>query len=193
MRQHPQACAGEYAPTQRPQAAPHEILYAIAVLFTRACFVVAVFRVLRVGGRSLSSLCRSYPARRFCFHPAPGPRPGSCGEDKKGVKLWDLKSRQRHELLEKDGAYLDDPYGDDEDVFNNELKDDDYYYGDSKDSYDNQFDDEDDDEEDDDEEEKDDIEEELLFGNGYDVDEEDDDDEDGYDDDEELTIKQKKK
>lgn len=116
-----------------------------------------------------------------------------CGEDKKGVKLWDLKSRQRHELLEKDGAYLDDPYGDDEDVVNNELKDDDYYYGDSKDSYDNQFDDEDDDEEDDDEEEKDDIEEELLFGNGYDVDEEDDDDEDGYDDDEELTIKPKKK
>lgn len=109
-----------------------------------------------------------------------------CGEDKKGVKLWDLKSRQRHELLEKDGAYLDDPYGDDEDVVNNELKDDDYYYGDSKDSYDNQFDDEDDDEEDDDEEEKDDIEEELLFGNGYDVDEEDDDDE-------ELTIKPKKK
>lgn len=91
-----------------------------------------------------------------------------CGEDKKGVKLWDLKSRQRHELLEKDGAYLDDPYGDDEDVVNNELKDDDYYYGDSKDSYDNQFDDEDDDEE-------------------------DDDDEDGYDDDEELTIKPKKK
>lgn len=116
-----------------------------------------------------------------------------CGEDKKGVKLWDLKSRQRHELLEKDGAYLDDPYGDDEDVVNNELKDDDYYYGDSKDSYDNQFDDEDDDEEDDDEEEKDDIEEELLFGNGYDVDEEDDADEDGYDDDEELTIKPKKK
>lgn len=116
-----------------------------------------------------------------------------CGEDKKGVKLWDLKSRQRHELLEKDGAYLDDPYGDDEDVVNNELKDDDYYYGDSKDSYDNQFDYEDDDEEDDDEEEKDDIEEELLFGNGYDVDEEDDDDEDGYDDDEELTIKPKKK
>ena len=116
-----------------------------------------------------------------------------CGEDKKGVKLWDLKSRQRHELLEKDGAYLDDPYGDDEDVVNNELKDDDYYYGDSKDSYDNQFDDEDDDEEDDDEEEKDDIEEELLFGNGYDVDEEDDDEEDGYDDDEELTIKPKKK
>ena len=116
-----------------------------------------------------------------------------CGEDKKGVKLWDLKSRQRHELLEKDGAYLDDPYGDDEDVVNNELKDDDYYYGDSKDSYDNQFDDEDDDEEDDDEEEKDDIEEELLFGKGYDVDEEDDDDEDGYDDDEELTIKPKKK
>lgn len=116
-----------------------------------------------------------------------------CGEDKKGVKLWNLKSRQRHELLEKDGAYLDDPYGDDEDVVNNELKDDDYYYGDSKDSYDNQFDDEDDDEEDDDEEEKDDIEEELLFGNGYDVDEEDDDDEDGYDDDEELTIKPKKK
>ncbi len=86
MRQHPQACAGAYSPTQRPQAAPHEILYAIAVLFTRACFVVAVFRVLRVGGRSLSSLCRSYPARRFCFHPAPGQRPGSCGEDKKERK-----------------------------------------------------------------------------------------------------------
>ena len=113
-----------------------------------------------------------------------------CGEDKKGAKLWDLKSRQRHELLEKDGAYLDDPYGDDEDVVNNELKDDDYYV-DNKDSYDSQFEEEDDDEEDEDDE-KDDIEEELLFGNGYDV-EEDDDEEDDYDDSDELAVKPKKK
>lgn len=114
-----------------------------------------------------------------------------CGEDKKGMKLWDLKSRQKHELIEKDGAYLDDPYGDDEDVIKNELKDEYDYYKDNKNEFDSQFEDDDEEDIDDDEDEKDDIEEELLFNSEYDVDD-DEDDEDSYDDDEEITIKPKK-
>lgn len=114
-----------------------------------------------------------------------------CGEDKKKVKLWDLKSRQKHEVLEKDIVYLEDPYDDDDDVVKNELKEEDYYNN-GKDEYESQFEDEDDDEED--EEEKDDIEEELLFGNGYSLDEDDDDDEeDSFDDDDDITVKPKKK
>lgn len=113
-----------------------------------------------------------------------------CGEDKKKVKLWDLKSRQKHEVLEKDIVYLEDPYEDD-DVVKNELKEEDYYNN-GKDEYESQFEDEDDDEEDE-EEEKDDIEEELLFGNGYSLDEDDDDDEDSFDDDDDITVKPKKK
>lgn len=45
-----------------------------------------------------------------------------CGEDKNGVKLWDLKSRQPSSLLDKDGSYLEEFY-DDEEVAKNELKD----------------------------------------------------------------------
>lgn len=47
-----------------------------------------------------------------------------CGEDKNGLKLWDLKSRQPSTLLDKDGNYLEDLYENDEDVIRNELKDD---------------------------------------------------------------------
>ncbi|MFA6627167.1 MAG: DNA-directed RNA polymerase subunit delta [Bacilli bacterium] len=47
-----------------------------------------------------------------------------CGEDKNGLKLWDLKSRQPSTLLDKDGNYLEDLYENDEDVVRNELKDD---------------------------------------------------------------------
>lgn len=47
-----------------------------------------------------------------------------CGEDKDGFKLWDLKGRQPTTLLDKDGAYLEDLYEDDEDVIKNELKED---------------------------------------------------------------------
>lgn len=46
-----------------------------------------------------------------------------CGEDKNGLKLWDLKSRQPSTLLDKDGNYLEDLYENDEDVIKNELKD----------------------------------------------------------------------
>lgn len=46
-----------------------------------------------------------------------------CGEDGKN-QLWDLKYRQPSSLLDKDGGYTEDPYADDEDVINNELKDD---------------------------------------------------------------------
>ena len=47
-----------------------------------------------------------------------------CGEDKNGLKLWDLKSRQPSTLLDKDGNYLEDLYENDEEVIKNELKDD---------------------------------------------------------------------
>lgn len=49
-----------------------------------------------------------------------------CGENKQGLKLWDLKTRQPSTLLDKDGNYLEDLYADDEDVIKNELKDDNY-------------------------------------------------------------------
>ena len=68
-----------------------------------------------------------------------------CGENKKGLKLWDIKDRQPSSLLDKDGTYLEDLYVD-EDAIINELKDED---------------DIDEDEDDDELETKDDIEEEL--------------------------------
>lgn len=74
-----------------------------------------------------------------------------CGEDSKGLKLWDLKSRQPSTLLDKDGSYLEELFDYDEDVVKNELKDEDLYDITLKDE--DQFDD--------DEEEKDDIEEDL--------------------------------
>lgn len=46
-----------------------------------------------------------------------------CGEDKHGKKLWDLKSRQKSSLLDKDGVYLEDLYSDDEEVIKHELND----------------------------------------------------------------------
>src|SRR5690554_5600755 len=46
-----------------------------------------------------------------------------CGEDKRGEKIWDLKSRQVSSLLDKDGTYLDDLYDYDEDIAKYELKD----------------------------------------------------------------------
>lgn len=112
-----------------------------------------------------------------------------CGEDKKGVKVWDLKSRQKHELIEKDGAFLDDPYGDDEDVVNNELKDEDFFNDSNE--MDEQF--EEDDEDEKDEDETDDIEEELLLENGYDIDDLDDDIDESFDDEDDITITEKKK
>ena len=50
-----------------------------------------------------------------------------CGENEKGLKLWDLKNRQPTSFLDKDGNYLEDLYADDEDVIRHELKDDDSY------------------------------------------------------------------
>jgi len=77
-----------------------------------------------------------------------------CGEGSKGLKLWDLKSRQPSTLLDKDGSYLEELFSYDEDVIKNELKDEDLYDLKSKDE--DMF------EEDvDEEEDKDDIEEEL--------------------------------
>lgn len=106
-----------------------------------------------------------------------------CGEDKKGNKLWDLKERQHHELLDKEGVYLEDLYDDDEDVIKNELKDDFDYAQASETDYDSDFNQvvPEEEEEEEEKEEKDDIEEELLMNDiGYD---EDDSEEDKYDDD----------
>lgn len=104
-----------------------------------------------------------------------------CCAEKKGEKLWDLKDRQNHELLDKD--YPEDIYEKDEEVIKNELKDETYYGDESKDEYESEFDqnpeDVDDDEED--EEEHDDIEEELIMQDKYE--EEEDVEEDSYDDD----------
>ena len=47
-----------------------------------------------------------------------------CGEDRKGAKIWDLKSRQPSSLLDKEGVYLEDPYDDDDDDDEEEEKDD---------------------------------------------------------------------
>ena len=81
-----------------------------------------------------------------------------CGEDKQGVKIWDLKNRQPSSLLDKDGSYLEDLYDYDDEVTKHELKDDIPY------KIDSEFDDDDIDDDDDDTdiEETDDIEEELF-------------------------------
>ena len=98
-----------------------------------------------------------------------------CGEDKKGNKLWDLKDRQHHELLDKESIYLDDLYEDDEEVKKNELKDDDYAYAsENEQDFDSDYNNENNDDEDE-EDEKDDIEEELLMNDYYDDDELDED------------------
>lgn len=77
-----------------------------------------------------------------------------CGEDKYGNKVWDLKNRQPSSLLDRDGAFLEDLYENDEEVLMHELKDDTIYKETEI------FDEEEDIEED--EEERDEIEEELL-------------------------------
>lgn len=107
-----------------------------------------------------------------------------CGEDKKGEKLWDLKTRQPSALLDKEGIYLQDPYDDDEDVIKNELKDDSF----ENENQDANAEDAYDDDEDEEDDEKDDIEEELLL---YEEDS-DEDDEDSYDDND-SEIKYRKK
>ena len=89
------------------------------------------------------------------------------GEDKHGVKLWDLKNRQPSTLLDKDGSYLEDLYDYDDEVAKYELKDDIPYQ--EEDNLD------DDDDDDNDLEESDDIEEELFNQSEDEEDEEEDD------------------
>lgn len=113
-----------------------------------------------------------------------------CGEDKKGIKVWDLKCRQKHEIMDKDGSFFDDPYGDDEEVIKNELKDEYEYLKENKAEYEDQFND-DSEEDENEEDEKDDIEEELLLNEDYD--EFDDVEEDDYDDPDDITITSNKK
>jgi DNA-directed RNA polymerase subunit delta len=94
-----------------------------------------------------------------------------CGEDKHGKKLWDLKSRQKSSLLDKDGVYLEDLYSDDEEVIKHELNDE-LLFKPGK-SFDDDDYDIDDEEEEETEEEVDDV-EELLSEEYGDVDEDDD-------------------
>lgn len=113
-----------------------------------------------------------------------------CAEDKDGVQLWDLKTRQPSSLLDKEGVYMKDMSDEDEEVLNNELKDD--YQFDGRQDIDQYIDD-------DDEEttEQDDIEEDLgIVALSQDPDESDevityegeDEEEDDFDDiEEELT------
>lgn len=77
-----------------------------------------------------------------------------CGVDTRGNQLWDLKDRQKSDLLERDVDITKDIYENDEDVIKNELNDDLYDSVKTNDDFTG----------DDDEEityEKDDIEEEL--------------------------------
>lgn len=103
-----------------------------------------------------------------------------CGEDKHGVKIWDLKNRQPSMLLDKDGSYLDDLYDYDDEVAKYELKDDVTYKSESDLDNDDESD----------EEERDDIEEELAGSEEekdeeiLDIDELESDEDDSYDDDE---------
>ncbi|MCK9535999.1 MAG: DNA-directed RNA polymerase subunit delta [Bacilli bacterium] len=88
-----------------------------------------------------------------------------CGEDKHGKKLWDLKSRQKSSLLDKDGSYLEDLYNDDDEAIKHELNDDIVYKpGKSFDDVDYDIDDDEDEET---EEETDDVEELISeeYGN----------------------------
>lgn len=103
-----------------------------------------------------------------------------CGEDKNGVKLWDLKNRQPSTLLDKDGSYLEDLYDYDDEVAKYELKDD-LPYGTDLD-----FEDEDyDEDEETDLEESDDIEEELFNQSDDDEETEEEFDIDAIDDEDE--------
>ena len=101
--------------------------------------------------------------------------------DKHGKKLWDLKSRQKSSLLDKDGVYLEDLYSDDEEVIKHELNDN-IIYKPVK-SFDDDDYDMDDEEEEETEEEVDDVEE--LLSEEYGDEEEDSDyiDEDDLGDD----------
>ncbi len=79
-----------------------------------------------------------------------------CGEDKHGVKIWDLKNRQPSSLLDKDGSYLEDLYDYDDEVTKYELKDDIVYKAEPG------LEDDEGDDDDLETEETDDIEEELF-------------------------------
>ena len=78
-----------------------------------------------------------------------------CGEDKSGNQLWDLKTRQNSSFLDKDSGYMKDMSEEEEEAFNNELKDD-FAFGSHEDL--DQYIEDDDDEE---TNEQDDIEEDL--------------------------------
>lgn len=120
-----------------------------------------------------------------------------CGEDKNGVKFWDLKNRQETNLLDKDGSYFDDRYSDDEDVIKNELTDDKIYSAQDYQTEEERWEASDNEEEEEDElKERDEIEEELDIIENYRDDDEDEEEEEedeiakaidkdfGFDDDE---------
>ncbi len=110
-----------------------------------------------------------------------------CGEDDKGHKLWNLKNREKSDLLDKEGGHLEDIYEEDDEVIKNELKDENVY--DVEINKEAQEEVEDEDEDFDEEAEEDDIANELGASfneeepeSTYEIDEGEEDEEDSYDD-----------
>lgn len=109
-----------------------------------------------------------------------------CGEDEKGHKLWNLKKREKSDLLDKEGGHLEDIFEEDEEVTKNELKDENVYDVEINKEAQEEVEDEDFDEE---VEEEDDIANELGASfneeepeSTYEIDEDEEDEEDSYDD-----------
>ena len=114
----------------------------------------------------------------------------SYGEDKEGNKLWDLKYRLKHDVIDKESNEYFDVDEEDDEVKKNELSTNMDEFGDNEEyheeaSYDKEAEEEDEEEE---KEEMADIEQELILRGSPEesesLDEEDDTEEDSYDDEE---------
>lgn len=103
----------------------------------------------------------------------------SYGEDKEGNKLWDLKYRLKHDVIDKDSTEYYDVDDDDEEVKMNELSSAEDDYVDENDYQGETAFDNDNEEEEEKEEEPDEIEQEFLLRESV---EEEDVEEDSYDD-----------
>ena len=108
----------------------------------------------------------------------------SYGEDKEGNKLWDLKYRLKHDVIDKESNDYYDVDEDNDEVKKNELSTNDSEY-DESDNYQEESSyekDADEDEEDEEKEEMDDIEQELILRESAET---EDVEEDSYDDEDE--------
>ena len=108
----------------------------------------------------------------------------SYGEDKEGNKLWDLKYRLKHDVIDKESNDYYDVDEDNDEVKKNEVSTNDSEYDESENyqeesSYEK---DADEDEEDEEKEEMDDIEQELILRESAET---EDVEEDSYDDEDE--------